>query len=290
MLLLFFVLFIPMQWGAPGGTVTLYQYVVEVIPNVSGEVIEVPVQPLVPLKQGDVLFRIDPTPFEDAIAEIEASLKLARVNLERARELFAKKLGPEVEVDRYAAEVGSYTARFDQAKWELDQTVVRAPANGYAAGVTLRPGQRVANLPLRSWMSFVNIDQGRLVIGIDQNRARHLRLGQSAEVTFKILPGRVFAARVLSALPLTPQGQLNPSGDIPFAPTAQTIPQPYGVILELTEDDPFMTMGLDPLAISRIPGGAIGTGAIYTESVKVTHIIRKVMLRMEAWLNYIKPY
>ena len=43
MLLLFFILFVPMQWGAPSGAVRVYQVVIEIIPNVSGEVVDVPV-------------------------------------------------------------------------------------------------------------------------------------------------------------------------------------------------------------------------------------------------------
>ena len=83
---------------------------------------------LQPLEQGDVLFRIDPKPFEDKIADLEASLNLARVNLKRAKELFAKKVGPEADVDRFAAEVDTNAARLAQAQWELEQTVVRAPS------------------------------------------------------------------------------------------------------------------------------------------------------------------
>ena len=55
MLLLFFVLFIPMQWGAPAGAVTQYQTVIEIIPNVSGQVIDVPVEPLVLQKKGQTI-------------------------------------------------------------------------------------------------------------------------------------------------------------------------------------------------------------------------------------------
>jgi len=44
MLLLFIVLFIPMQWGAPSGNVTQYQFVVEIVHNVSGTIIEVPIE------------------------------------------------------------------------------------------------------------------------------------------------------------------------------------------------------------------------------------------------------
>jgi len=176
----------------------------------------------------------------------------------------------------------------DQAQYDLEQSVVRAPATGFVLGVTLKPGQRVANLPLRSWMTFVHTDLNKITMGIHQNQLRHLRPGMPAEVTFKILPGTVFNARVLNGAPITPGGQLAPSGNVPPAPGAQTLPQPYGIVLEL--DESFEEAGLTTMNIASVPGGAVGTGAVYTDSAKATHIIRKVMLRMQAWLNYLIPY
>ena len=288
MVVLLVVLFIPMQWGAPAGTVQVYQYVLEVIPEVSGKVVEVPVKPLSPLKEGDVLFGIDPRPFQNQVDSLEAQLELATINLARAQDLLAKQAAPQVDVDRYTAEVKQLAAQLDKAKYDLEETVVRAPGDGFVLGVTLKPGQRVANLPLRSWMSFVNMDLNKVAIGINQNQLRHLKVGMPAEVTFKILPGKVFDARVLAGAPITPGGQLAPSGNVPPAPSSQTLPQPYGIVLELEES--FADAGLTPMDIARVPGGAVGTGAVYTESAKATHIIRKVMVRMQAWINYLIPF
>ena len=40
----------------------------------------------------------------------------------------------------------------------------------------------------------------------------------------------------------------------------------------------------------RLPAGSTGTAAIFTEAVKPTHIIRKVLLRQIAILNYVNPF
>src|SRR4051794_14113530 len=64
LLLLLVGLFIPMGWGAPQGPALVVRNSVAVVPDVAGEVIEVPVAPNKPLKAGDVLFRIDPVPYE----------------------------------------------------------------------------------------------------------------------------------------------------------------------------------------------------------------------------------
>ncbi len=53
------VLIIPLQWGAPSGAANVYRGVVEIIPNITGEVSEVVAKPLEPMKRGEVLFKID---------------------------------------------------------------------------------------------------------------------------------------------------------------------------------------------------------------------------------------
>ena len=63
LLLLLVGLFIPMNWGAPQGPALVARNSVAIVPDVAGEVIEVPVEANTPLKAGDVLFRIDPMPF-----------------------------------------------------------------------------------------------------------------------------------------------------------------------------------------------------------------------------------
>ncbi len=111
MLVCFFVLIFPLQWGAPSGTVNVYQYVIEIIPNVTGEVVDVPVEPMKPLKKGDVLFQIDRRPYqakvkqleaalaeaEQAVPQLEAALGTAKANLEHAT---AQRDLQKLELDR----------------------------------------------------------------------------------------------------------------------------------------------------------------------------------------------
>jgi hypothetical protein len=44
-----------------------------------------------------------------------------------------------------------------------------------------------------------------------------------------------------------------------------------------------------PIA-SRLPAGSTGQAAIFTDHVKATHVIRRVMLRMIAIVNYVNPF
>lgn len=400
------LLILPLQWGAPSGPANVYQGVVEIIPNVSGQVLEIHAQPLVPMKQGDVLFTIDPelyqadvdrlsaalreaeqaaemlpadlaaanatvTQSESAVvnakqqaqtlaiavtgakatvAKTEAQLKLAEGKFERASTLretdavSAQQLETEQRnFESAKASLAEATAGLDQAQaafdsqvggvntivlqaeaalavaqamqskarlavestingentsvaqlraqlataqLNLDYTQVRAPSDGYVVGLSLRPGQRVANFPVRGWMTFVEDSGNRIAVAINQNAFRHLEPGQPAEIIFKLFPGQTFAAKVESLIYITAEGQLQASGLVPNAPGAQ-INRPYGAILAIDTDED--TANSSAIDLTQLPGGATGVAAIYTSSMKPTHLIRRVELRMKSWLNYILP-
>ena len=62
LVLVMFGLLVPMGWGAPQGDALVVRNAVSIVPDVAGEVTDVPVIANTPLKSGDVLFKIDPTP------------------------------------------------------------------------------------------------------------------------------------------------------------------------------------------------------------------------------------
>jgi multidrug resistance efflux pump len=66
----------------PSGRVTVAGRVVEVTPNVTGQIVAIPVKPNVPVKKGDVLFQIDPAPFQYKVTQLQASLAGAKQQAE----------------------------------------------------------------------------------------------------------------------------------------------------------------------------------------------------------------
>ena len=138
----------------------------------------------------------------------------------------------------------------------------------------------MASFPVRSWLAFVDESETRVAVGISQYQLRHVKEGQSAEVVFKLYPGKTFSAKVDEILGMNATGQMVATGVVQDPTAIVRLNQPYGVILKLDDAD------IDP---NELPGGAIGAAAIYTESVKVTHLLRRVELRMKSWLNYISP-
>jgi RND family efflux transporter MFP subunit len=278
LLLLTIGLFIPMGWGAPQGPALVYRNSVSIVPDVAGEVIEVPVTPNAPLKAGDILFKIDPAPYDAKVQAIEAQLKLSTTRLGQMTQLFERDSGRGFDVEQRRSEVDQLTAELQGAKYNLDKTTVRAPADGYVTNVALRKGARVANLPLSPVMAFIDTSDTRVVVNINQIDARYIAPGQNVEITFKFVPGHVYTGKVESILQAIASGQAEASGT---AVAPRSIEAAPFVVKVKLDDDAFA---------KSLPAGATGTAAIFTERVKVSHIIRRVLLRQVAILNYINPF
>jgi RND family efflux transporter MFP subunit len=278
LLLLNLLLFIPMGWGAPQGSAIVVRNAVSVVPSVAGEVVDVPVEANAALKAGDVLFKIDPVPFEAQVAAIEAQLKLSTTRLAQMTQLFERDSGRGFDVEQRQSEVDQLKAQLESAKWNLDKTVVRAPADGYATNVALRKGARVANLPLSPVMAFIDTSDTLVGVEITQNDARYVKAGQPVEVTFKFEPGVVRTGKVETVFQAISTGQAQVSGTAVAPKEIQSAP--FVIRVKLDDDD----------VAKRLPAGSTGTAAIFTEAVKPTHVIRRVLLRQIAILNYVNPF
>ena len=278
LLLLNILLFIPMGWGAPQGSVLVLRNSVAIVPDVAGEVTDVPVLPNVPLKAGDVLFRIDPTPYKSQVDTLQAQLKFQDLRLAQMTQLQERDSGRMFDVEQRQSEVDQLKAQLDGAKWNLEKTVVRAPADGYVTNLALRKGARVGNLSMAPAMAF--IDTSGTIIGaeIAQIDARYIKPGQEVEVTFKFLPGKIFAGKVETMLQAIASGQTQVSGQAAAPVTVQAAP----FVVRMKLDDQRLA--------DSLPAGTAGAAAIYTDHVKPTHIIRRVLLRQVAILNYVNPF
>jgi RND family efflux transporter MFP subunit len=275
LLLLNLLLFIPMGWGAPQGDALVVRNAVSIIPNVAGEVVDVPVDGNTALKAGDVLFRIDPVPYEAQVKALEAQLKFQDLRLSQMTQLLERDSGRAFDVQQRQSDVDQLKAQLEGAKWNLDKTVVRAPADGYVTNVALRKGARVASSPV---MAFIDTSETIIGVEISQNDARYIAPGQPVELTFKLVPGMVYTGKVETVLQAISTGQTQTSG---LAVTPKGVQsEPFVVRVKLDDQD----------IAKRLPAGSTGTAAIFTDAAKATHVIRKVLLRELAILNYVNPF
>ncbi len=93
-------------------------YVIPIVPRVSGQVTEVPIEPNRPIKKGDVLFKIDPVPFELNVKAADAKLAELKVALITAE---AAQRGLEDQLKNAAAKKAALGARLDLAKKRVEQ-------------------------------------------------------------------------------------------------------------------------------------------------------------------------
>lgn len=391
-LILYFAFFVPMRGFAPAGDVRVLAAVVPIVPNVRGTVVEVPVVPNEPVRQGDVLFRIDPRPYQFAVDRLEASLAAAdaaaaqvyqqyvaaqaatmqaRAELEssesafdrqarefleqarafelkvqvdlaqaevnvarwqelldggvvsvtefddvrRRRDMLAAQLGAaraataqaqeglaaggtrlaavrsaldasiareqsariayEAHADGVNPQVRQIMASLEEARWQLEETTVRAPSDGFVSNMALRPGAVVVPMPIAPAMAFATTERG-VALFVRQTTARHIEVGQPVEIAMSLYPGRVLRGRVAGVVEGTRQGQIAISGSL-----ATDRPEPRGPMIFRVEFEPMD----EPL---WLPPGSGGVAAVYTEKGRYTHVIRMAIMRIGAWANFLR--
>ena len=316
--------------------VRVIKYVVQVIPQVRGRVLEVPAEGNRPMKKGDVLFRIDPTPYELDVKALEAQLaesqgsaqelreqlKVAKGNtaalrsqidlttlrvkqyqelsatgagnrfdLEKARADLANLEGQATSavanearaqaqlaavVDGDLASVATIKANLAKARWELSQTVMYAPANGSAINVQLRVGSFVVAAPFQPAMTFVE-DEFQVIALYAQNELWRVEPGNEAEIVLGTYPGDIIKATVDSIVWAQGQGQVAASGNLPQTGAAPIPPGRFAVKLDIAEKDKGRFLA----------AGAAGNAGIYTNHGEMVHILRKVILRVGSYTNFL---
>jgi len=337
--------------------VRVIKYVVQVIPQVRGRVVDVPVEPNRLVKKGELLFRIDPTQYQNElnvakaklaadearfaqagaglvdasagarqlkeqlksasgqVSALQPKLDLARLRVRQNKELVATGAGDKFALEQAEAnvielqgqittaaaneaqvaeklsglvngeqasvaaaraqlatakaQVDSSRADLANAQWNLDQTSVYAPANGYAINVQLRKGSFVTAFPVAPAMSFVE-EEYQVIALYAQNELRLVEPGNPAEFTLQTYPGRVVKATVDSIVWAQGQGQVAQSGSVPQTGAFPQVPGRFPVKLLVAERDRELFL----------PAGATGHGAIYTDHAHAIHILRMVILRV----------
>ena len=199
-----------------------------------------------------------------------AGTQVGEAELERAR------LAETSQIDGVNTAVARLKAELSAAQFDLDQTVVRAPTDGTIEQNFLREGMMAVPMPLRPVMVFRPDEPPVFVAAFLQNSAQRLIPDCKAEVVFPAVPGRVFKAKVVRLQEAIAQGQLQPTGAL-IDP--DSIKGQGRVLVRLQIEDDLTPYKLVP--------GTVGVTAVYTDHFHHLDIIRKVLLRMGSWMNYL---
>ena len=312
----------------PTGRVAVIGRVVEVTPNVAGQVTAIPVQPNSLVKAGTVLFSIERTPFENKVKQLRAALAEARQKVERmksdvvlsAAEIAAvdAQLGPakqrrddlgrlasanatsqfqlqdaNKQVDLLSEQLDAATARaesvrlaldstidgentavaqilaqLEQAQWELDETTIRAPSDGYVTGMALTIGARA--VPFRAAMSFIVADDAAIVGFFPQNGFARIRPGARVKLSLLNRPGRVYETTIAEVMSGVGEGQLAVSGSLARVnQIGMTRDYPARIAPPADLDPEFLRLGMVGSATVISPeAGPIGLLAIVLQWVQ----------------------
>ena len=273
------VIFMGMAYYHPASkTARSYFVTTNMMPLVRGRVTEIGVEANTPVKKGDLLFKIDPTKHQGKVDDLTAQLVYAEKRLKDVKELRKVAGGSKFDIDDYTKEVGSLKGQLEVAQYDLDSCTVHASSNGYVTQIRVRPGQLAVAFPFMPVLSFVNTDAIYFIAGFAQEPLSNIRPGQHAEVTFPALPGRIFQAKIEKVLPAMAEGELVTEKKL-YSFSKELPPGLVPVIVKITED----------MSAYNLPLGADGVVSTYSD-VPIwgeLALIRKILMRMESWRNFV---
>ncbi len=312
------VLILFMNIVAPSShDVRAMNYVIPIVPRVSGHVTEVPIEPNRPIKKGDVLFKIDPVPFEEAEKSAEATLQglkdqrnnakakkaaltpridLAKKRVEQFSALAATGAGKRADLEQAQSDLGNLESEFlaaDATEQQSGAQIVKAEADLRSAKYDLEgtthvapANGRVANLALRPGVRANQFATQPVMSFIEDDDPWVLAFFHQNELRY-IEPGNeaeifmeTYPGRIIKCK-VDSILWATAQGQMPISgnlPNTQAIPAPEQRIA--------VRLLVEPKENIFLAAGARGGGAVYTEKGKIIQIVRRVFVRVSAKLDW----
>jgi multidrug resistance efflux pump len=313
------ILILFMNICAPSSSdVRAQNYVIPIVPRVTGQVTEVPIEPNRPIKRGDVLFKIDPVPFEAAQNAAEATLRgakdqlnnaankkaaltpridLAKKRVEQFTQLAATGAGKRADLEQSQSDLGNLQSEFlaaDATESQARAQIAKSEADLINAkfdleGTTyLAPANgRVANLALRPGVRATQFATMPVMSFIEEDEPWLLAFFRQNELRYVEAGDEAeiymmqYPGRIIKCV-VDSILWATAQGQMPISGNLQnTLP------IAAPEQRIAVRLVLAPKDRQLfLAAGARGGGAIYTEHGKIIHIIRKVFLRVSAKLDW----
>ena len=168
-------------------------------------------------------------------------------------------------------------ADVDRYQYQVDNTTLVAPADGYVVNLQLRPGSFVRlKVPI---MTFVSSQEAWLLMSVRQEGIQWVDSGDKALFALDMYPSELFEAEVDEVVWATGNAQGIISGTLPTL--KELFQQPDQLVIRLKVNT------------SRYPNhplrfGASGLATIFTgKGSDVFVLLRKLEIQSESWLNYL---
>ncbi len=158
--------------------------------------------------------------------------------------------------------------------------MVYAPSDGHVVQLALRPGMIATPFMYRPVMTFIHKDDTAYVGWFWQNSMQRLAIGDEAEVVIDGIPGRIFKGTVTAVVPAIAAGNVQANIGL-LDQTTAVRPGRLPVVISITDPEWHKY---------QVIAGASGQAAIYTQHFHHVSVMRKVLLRMASWMNYVFPF
>jgi len=206
-----------------------------------------------------------------SLEQAKAELISAKADLERAKQRLGAT-GPENPM------IESAVAAVDMALYNLSQTTVAAPGDGWIGNLQLDVGHfAAAGQPL---MSFISAKDAWIEADMRENNLLHIEPGDPVEILLDVAPGRVFHGAVRSVGVGVSTGQGASPGELPVIEGAKgwlRDPQRFPVYVSVGDDV--------PARLLRTGGQA--NVVVYTGDRPLLNTLGRWRIRLVAWLSYV---
>ncbi|MEP5763456.1 MAG: efflux RND transporter periplasmic adaptor subunit [Halieaceae bacterium] len=249
--------------------------VIQMATYLGGQVEEVYVKPHQQVAKGTPLYKMDPAPIQASLDNARGVLAKAKQELEDTQKLVDRKVMAAEALKIKQDEVNAAQGEVDVYMYRLQQTVARAPADGYVLNLQLRAGQFVRlKAPV---MSFVSSEEAFLIMAVRQEGSQYIEPGQEIEFALTMYPGQVFTTKVGALVKGAGEAQLEIGGLIPHISSIKEIGY-FAVQVKLDEQQ----LGA-PMIFGASGIAAINTG----QGADVFWLLRRIEIQSESLLNYV---
>ncbi len=190
----------------------------------------------------------------------------------------ASKTQARLSVETAKSRIQQIESQLAAAEYDLSQTTVYAPGDGFVTNLQLRPGMIVSGANA-SVMSFIldsnESNRGVVVAAFDQKNFLRIKPGHYAEVAVYGYPGEIMTGRVINTIDVSGDGQLLASGVLPNSLGSGPATQ-FAVRVKLDRGDEL-----------RLPGGSRALVAIYTTDVQIAGIPIMFLIRANSWMRFV---
>ncbi|HEX8679741.1 MAG TPA: efflux RND transporter periplasmic adaptor subunit, partial [Chthoniobacterales bacterium] len=162
--------------------------------ELAGTVAEVVFQSGTPVKKGDLLLKLDASQEQAQLRSAVADAELAKADFERARDLAARKVISQAELDTASSRFSQRQAAVENMQSLIAKKEIRAPFDGIAGIREVNPGQM---LPVGARLVTLQaLDQVYIDFALPQQHVGELANGLDVKVTTDAVPGREFSGKV----------------------------------------------------------------------------------------------